>query len=264
MGRGLAPVLKVPVASINRPGSDRPAVQEPLPPAGFSTGKATDCRADRPVRNRTVHPPTRPGGPAGAMYRPRFLERLSMGLRTIHTGPTPGRPRRRRPWPARVGICPEGGDQEPDDRQHGKAVVPEVVPLQGRETDAESRDDEEELADGKTRWMHRDSPMSDPCILLSSAKAVNDLAGRRSPRPATAPAQDRWPEPAPTGFVGGLSSCATHGLGALAASRFRLFGRLIDDATDRDATTGRLRSPRRRRPRSRGSRARRARIRPRR
>ena len=90
-----------------------------------------------------------------------------------------------------------------------------MVPLQGRETYAESRDDEEELADGKPRWMHRDTPMSDHCILVSSAKEVNNLAGGRNPRPATAPAEDRRPEPALQGFVGGLSSSAIYGLGAL-------------------------------------------------
>ena len=69
-----------------------------------------------------------------------MLERLSIGLRTLHASPTP--------WPARVGTCPEGGAQEPDDHQHGQADALEVVFLQGRETDAESSDDEEEAADG--------------------------------------------------------------------------------------------------------------------
>jgi hypothetical protein len=89
-----------------------------------------------------------------------MLERLSIGLRTLHASPTP--------WPARVGTCPKGGAQEPDDHQHGQADALEVVFLQGRETDAESRYDE--------------SPMRDPCILISSAKAVNDLAGGRPRR----------------------------------------------------------------------------------
>jgi hypothetical protein len=69
-----------------------------------------------------------------------MLERLSIGLRTLPASPTP--------WPARVGTFPEGGAQEPDDHQHGQADALEVVFLQGRETDAESRDDEEEAADG--------------------------------------------------------------------------------------------------------------------
>jgi hypothetical protein len=108
-----------------------------------------------------------------------------MNAKIVMRGPASDRrnfggwPRRRRPWPPRVGTCPEGGAQEPDDHQHGQADALEVVFLQGRETDAERGDDEEESADGKTRWMHRDPPMSDPCILISPAKVVNEQASKR-------------------------------------------------------------------------------------
>ena len=51
---------------------------------------------------------------------------------------------------AQVGSRPESPRsrrQEPDGRHHGQADGPEVVPLQGRESDAESRDDEGEAGD---------------------------------------------------------------------------------------------------------------------
>jgi hypothetical protein len=92
----------------------------------------------------------------------------------------------RRSWPraGRLGICPERGAQEPDDRHQGQAAEPEMVPLHRRETDPASRDDEEVAAQGEPWWMHRVSPLRDPeCIIPSSAKAVKELGGRwlRSP-----------------------------------------------------------------------------------
>lgn len=52
---------------------------------------------------------------------------------------------------AGVGTGPQGGDQEPEERQHRQTDAPEVVSLQGREADAQSRDDEEKLTDGEPR-----------------------------------------------------------------------------------------------------------------
>ena len=68
--------------------------------------------------------------------------------------------------------------EEPDDHQHGQADALEVFFLQGRETDAaKAATMKSSLPMVNLGGCIADFPMSDPCILISSAKAVNDLAG---------------------------------------------------------------------------------------
>jgi hypothetical protein len=52
-------------------------------------------------------------------------------------------------------MSPHGETKEQDDRRHGQAGMPELVPLQGRHENGDGRDSEEETDDGTSQCMHR-------------------------------------------------------------------------------------------------------------